>query len=205
MSAELDAVDKSWLDRHAVSVCCAGAVVAVAARTALASTIDGIRGVPSVIKMYPLRWDPKGRGSGCGGPVPWPNLYFLVCPKLIRAVGGLEDAGWIQIFEQRLQTDEELMGEHIATHESFAVERWDLLTPEDRAYAVTKGYDGCLRDSGVCGLQYKRKIKCLHAHYAYHLARKQCGGTLIGHWVDEQLRAATAAASELGGSLCACR
>eukprot|EP01052_Picozoa_sp_SAG31_P027974 SAG31_NODE_2663_length_5278_cov_29.536011_4_plen_352_part_00 len=190
--SELTATDKSWLDRHAVSVSCSGNVVAVAARSIAPASVGknggGRWSTPAVIKLYPLRFDPKNRGDR-RGPVPWPNLYFLVCPRLIRAVGALEDAGWIQTMEAWLQADEALMKSLVDTHESYAAERWEFLTEEDRAYAIDKGYNTCLQDSGVCGLSYTRKIKCLHAQYAYHLARLSTyrSGTLVGRWVHEQI------------------
>eukprot|EP01051_Picozoa_sp_SAG22_P011589 SAG22_NODE_1129_length_5458_cov_33.388692_6_plen_278_part_00 len=175
----IDAADQTWLDRHAVSVSCAGQVVRVAARAQPGGT-------PAVVQLYPLRLDPKGRGSGdVAQPVPWPNLYFLVCPKLVQAVGALEEAGWIQQFEARLEADEALMDALVAEHAAFAAERWALLTRKDQQYAVERGYDTTLRETGVCGLRYKRKIKCLHAQYAYHLARP--GGTVVGRWIAEEL------------------
>ena len=140
-----------------------------------------------MIKMYPLRFDPSCRKIRSTDPVPWVNLYFLVCPKLVRAVGDLESAGWIRAYEKRLEAEETLMAEFEADHEAYAVERWGLLTAADKAYAAKKRFEKTLRGTGVCGMTYRRKIKCLHAQYAYHLARE--GGTVVGRWVDEQLLA----------------
>ena len=152
----------------------------IALNVAARSELDGH---PTVLRLYPLRYDPKGRGSTT--PVPWVNMYFLVCPRLITLVGRLEQAGYIDKFDLRIEHDPECADQFLRDHNSYAAERWGLLTLEDRNYAISKGYENVLQNSGVCGVFYKRRVKCLHAHYAHYLASNQT--TLVGKWIHDAL------------------
>jgi hypothetical protein len=49
-----------------------------------------------------------------------------------------------------------------------------------------------LRWTGVGGVRYPNQIKCLHQHYAHHLAT---GNSLIGSWVQQVLDAGGASGS----------
>ena len=167
--------DKIWLDVNVKSFAWEKSTIGIAARA------DD--GHPTVLRLYPLRLDPKGRGSN--EPVPWVNLYFLVCPHLINTVGRLEHDGLIEKFDDILEHDSVMASLYTRDHDSYATERWELLTPEDKEYCVQKHYDTVLKESGICGMQYKRRIKCLHAHYAHYLATG--GQTLVGSWIADAL------------------
>ena len=175
LSSSVSAEDKAWLDVHVDSIAWEALTVSVAARNG--------DGRPAVLRMYPLRYDPKGRGSK--EPIPWVNLYFLVCPKLITAVGKLETSGLIDVFDEQIETDPALAKRLADDHRAYAAERWSLLTAEDQEYATMKHYDSTLRDSGICGMKYWKRVKCLHAHYAFYLANGR--SSLVGSWVEEKL------------------
>src|SRR2546421_3075065 len=94
---------------------------------------------------------------------PFPTLYWLTCPEAVRRVSGLESEGWIDRLEKEFE------GEIQSVHERYAQERAELLT-EAREWG------------GVGGT--RRGLKCLHAHYAYHLAG---GEDPVGAWVAERI------------------
>lgn len=43
-----------------------------------------------------------------------------------------------------------------------------------------------MKDCGVAGMRDFSGVKCLHCHYAHHLARPE-HGNIIGVWVHELL------------------
>ena len=109
-------------------------------------------GHPLVIRNRPL--DVNGE--------PFPTLYWLTCPRAVKAVARLEAEGWIGRLNERLQEDE-----------AFD----DALEAAHRAYARERGAE-------VPGAESRTGVKCLHAHYAYHLAG---GDDPVGRWVAERV------------------
>jgi exopolyphosphatase/guanosine-5'-triphosphate,3'-diphosphate pyrophosphatase len=116
-------------------------------------------GHPLVIRNHPV--DRQGR--------PFPTLYWLTCPAAVAAVSRLESGGWIKRLDERASSDPDFGRALEATHRAYAAERarW-------RKDAETWG--------GVGGTE--RGIKCLHAHYANHLAG---GADPVGGWVAERI------------------
>jgi exopolyphosphatase/guanosine-5'-triphosphate,3'-diphosphate pyrophosphatase len=100
---------------------------------------------------------------------PFPTTYWLTCPEAVRAVARMEAAGWISRLNDREATDASFADALRATHRAYA---------EDRAHDLPEA----LQDGGVGGT--RRGVKCLHAHYAYHLAG---GEDPVGAWVAEQV------------------
>ena len=99
---------------------------------------------------------------------PMPTRYWLVGEVLRRRVGQLEAAGGVR------QADAEVdPGELEAVHSRYSAER-DAAIPSDHVGPVPSG--------GVGGT--RRGVKCLHAHYAHHLAG---GNDPVGRWVSAQL------------------
>jgi exopolyphosphatase / guanosine-5'-triphosphate,3'-diphosphate pyrophosphatase len=112
-------------------------------------------GHPLVIRNRP--YDAEGR--------PFPTLFWLTCPDAVRAVSRLESDGWIARLNARAERDP-AYGEALErTHAEYARER-------DREA------DGTEIEGGVGGT--RRGVKCLHAHYANHLAG---GEDAVGAWV----------------------
>jgi len=112
-------------------------------------------GHPLVIRNRPL--DPEGR--------PFPTLFWLTCPDAVRTVARLESDGWISRWNERLARDAALAAELAAAHEEYARERARWM-PQALAFG------------GVGGT--RSGVKCLHAHYANHLAG---GRDPVGSWV----------------------
>jgi len=115
-------------------------------------------GRPAVIRNAPLLAD--GR--------PMPTRYWLVDERLRRLVGRLESDGGVNDAEAAVDSDE-----LAAAHARYGAER-DAALPDD--------HDGPRPSHGVGGT--RRGVKCLHAHYAWHLAG---GDDPVGRWVAERL------------------
>jgi exopolyphosphatase/guanosine-5'-triphosphate,3'-diphosphate pyrophosphatase len=86
---------------------------------------------------------------------PFPTTYWLTCPAAVRAVSRVESAGAIAGFNERIGADPGFAAALEAAHRDYAHER-----DGDRPAVRGRG--------GVGGT--RRGVKCLHAHYAYHLA-----------------------------------
>src|SRR5207249_2095498 len=100
---------------------------------------------------------------------PFPTLYWLTCPETVKAVARIESDGWIKRLDAQAEVDPDLRTGLRRAHEDYARERGRLLP-------------GAERWGGVGGAA--RGIKCLHAHYAYHLAG---GNDPVGRWVGKRL------------------
>ena len=119
------------------------------------------RGDPVVIRNAPIQY----------GGRPMPTRYWLVGAELRRQVGRLEAEGGVRRAEAEVDPDE-----LAAAHARYAAER-DAAIPADHGGPVPSG--------GVGGT--RRGVKCLHAHYAHHLAG---GDDPVGRWVAERLAVA---------------
>jgi hypothetical protein len=115
-------------------------------------------GAPVVIRNAPLLDD----------GTPMPTRFWLVSPEIVRAVSRLESAGGVRAAEAAVEP-----GELAAAHERYATERES---------ALPAGYEGPRPSGGVGGT--RRGTKCLHAHYAWHLAG---GDDPVGRWVADRL------------------
>jgi len=115
-------------------------------------------GRPVVIRNAPL----------LGDGTPMPTRYWLVDDDLRRTVSTLEATGGVRAAEAALDPPEVA-----AAHQRYATERDAALPP---------GHTGPRPSGGVAGT--RTGVKCLHAHYAWHLAG---GDDPVGGWVAEKL------------------
>ncbi len=132
------------------------------------------------------RYEIVVRDSG-GGPVvlrnaaflddgtPMPTLYWLIDPDEIRRIGHLEASGGVNAAEAAVDPDE-----LAATHARYAAQR-DATIPADHVGPRPSG--------GVGGTRLG--VKCLHAHWAWHLAG---GDDPVGRWIAGHLDPDTARA-----------
>jgi exopolyphosphatase / guanosine-5'-triphosphate,3'-diphosphate pyrophosphatase len=116
-------------------------------------------GHPLVIRNHPV--DRNGD--------PFPTLYWLTCPAAVKSVARLESEGWIRRLEERSRSDPEFGAALNEAHRRYASERGHW-TPEAEGWG------------GVGGT--RTGVKCLHAHYANHLAG---GGDPVGAWVASRV------------------
>jgi hypothetical protein len=129
-----------------------------APRCALEVVVRDEDGLPVVIRNAPLLDD--GR--------PMPTRYWLVDHALCATVSRLEAAGGVR--QAAAAVPPEALA---AAHARYAAER-DATLPADHAGPRPAG--------GVGGT--RTGVKCLHAHYAWHLAG---GDDPVGRWVAAQL------------------
>ncbi len=115
-------------------------------------------GTPLVIRNAPVLDD--GR--------PMPTRFWLLASDVRDAVGRLEAAGGVDRAEAEVDADE-----LADAHRRYAAER-DAAMPAD--------WTGPRPSGGVAGT--RTGVKCLHAHYAWHLAG---GDDPVGRWVAERL------------------
>ena len=131
-------------------------------------------GAPAVIRNAPLLDD----------GTPMPTRYWLVDPAARVAVGRLEAAGGVRRAESGLDP-----AEVAAAHARYAAERDAALPPTHRGPTPSGGVGGT-----------RTGVKCLHAHYAWHLAG---GDDPVGRWVAEQLPGRGREVTSSGGPVAA--
>lgn len=129
-------------------------------RGAFQVVVRDAQGWPVVIRNAPLLDD----------GTPMPTRYWLVGREAVVAVSRLEAAGGVAAAEAAV--DAVALRE---AHHRYAAER-DCELPQ--------AYAGPRPSGGVGGTRVG--VKCLHAHYAWHLAG---GDDPVGRWVAEHLDA----------------
>jgi len=118
-------------------------------------------GLPAVTEQQP--YDPRGE--------PFPTTYYVTCPHLVSAVARLEAAGGVERWSAAVAEDDVLDASlALATDEQRQLRR-DLA---DGALGVD---GGASLDLGIGGSRSPERLKCLHAHVAFALARR---GYLLG-------------------------
>jgi uncharacterized protein len=112
-------------------------------------------GAPAVTEQAP--YDSAGE--------PFPTTYYLTCRHLVAAVSRLEAAGGIERWSATLEGDAELAASlTVATEEQRAVRR-------GLAAGRVGREGGASLELGIGGSARPEKLKCLHAHVAFALAR----------------------------------
>jgi exopolyphosphatase / guanosine-5'-triphosphate,3'-diphosphate pyrophosphatase len=96
---------------------------------------------------------------------PFPTTFWLTCPDAVRAVSRLEAEGWISRLNERLEADPGFAEAVAHAHAEYARER-------------ARDDPSAERHGGVGGT--RKGLKCLHAHYANHLAG---GDDVVGAWL----------------------
>jgi hypothetical protein len=104
---------------------------------------------------------------------PMPTRYWLVDRELSAAVSRLESAGGVRAAAHAVDH-----AELRAAHEAYAAER---------DAAVPANHEGPRPRGGVGGT--RTGVKCLHAHFAYHLSG---GDDPVGRWVASVLASSDA-------------
>ncbi len=136
-------------------------VAALLGRTPTGSfevVVRGPDGDPVVIANAPLLDD----------GTPMPTRYWLLGHDEVTAVSRLESTGGVRQAERDVDPTQ-----LAAAHERYAAMRDALVPPE---------HEGPRPSGGVGGT--RTGVKCLHAHYAWHLAG---GDDPVGRWVARRL------------------
>jgi uncharacterized protein len=112
-------------------------------------------GAPAVTEQAP--YDRAGE--------PFPTTYYLTCPHLVAAVARLEAAGGVERWSEAAASDAALAASlQRASAEQRAI--------RDRLAGEERGRDGgSSLELGIAGATRPERLKCLHAHVAFALAR----------------------------------
>jgi len=121
-------------------------------------------GLPAVTEQEP--YDENGD--------PFPTMYYVTCRHLVEEISRLEAAGGVERWSEAAERDPELRASvERATGEQVRIRR-------EAAGARTGRDAGASLDLGIAGSRNPPRLKCLHAHVAYALARP---GYLLGERV----------------------
>ena len=125
-------------------------------------------GRPAVAEQSP--YDDRGE--------PFPTTYWLTCRHLVAAISRLEAAGGVERWSERVAADDDLTaGLERATDEQRAIRR---ALAGDRV-----GADAASSlDLGIGGSRNPGRLKCLHAHAAFALARP---GYIVGERILDEV------------------
>jgi hypothetical protein len=96
---------------------------------------------------------------------PFPTTFYLTCRHLVAAVSRIEAAGGIERWSERAALDETLAA---SLRDATAQQR--VLRRELAAGRVGRE-GGASLDLGIGGTSRPDRLKCLHAHVAFALAR----------------------------------
>jgi hypothetical protein len=112
-------------------------------------------GRPAVTEQTP--YGPDGE--------PFPTTYYLTCPFLVAAVSRLEAAGGVERWSERATSESRLR----ASLEAATAEQRELRA--GLAEGATGADGGASLELGIGGAARPERLKCLHAHAAWALAR----------------------------------
>ena len=146
-------------------------------------------GEPVVILNYPLQ-----HCQSCEERlVPFPTLYWLTCPRLSRELADMERNGAIEAFQNEIVCNSDLEHAIAKDHRDYIEKRWNLLTKPDRdLVSSSPTLLETLRTRGIGGISNFMMVKCLHLHYAHHLAmignneNDESTGTAVGKMIEDK-------------------
>jgi hypothetical protein len=110
-------------------------------------------GFPQVIKNPPVV-DGK----------PFPTMFWLTCPHLVKKVSRLEEAGMISYFENKLKYDQRFRNRYLKAQQFERMLR-KVYIPETLPIPIKKK----LLPAGIGGIENPLGVKCLHLHLASYL------------------------------------
>jgi hypothetical protein len=112
-------------------------------------------GRPAVTEQAP--YDRQGE--------PFPTTYYLTCPRLVTAVSRVEAAGGVERWSEAAANDARLRASLEAASADQRALRVRL------AQGVLGADGGASLGLGIGGAARPERLKCLHAHVAWALAR----------------------------------
>jgi uncharacterized protein len=125
-------------------------------------------GLPAVTEQSP--YDARGE--------PFPTTYYLTCPWLVAGLARIEAAGGVERWSREVAVDSALR----ESLERATREQRDLRV--ELAEGRTGGDEGASLLLGIGGSRNPERLKCLHAHAAFALARP---GYLVGERILAEL------------------
>ena len=109
------------------------------------------------------------------GNAPFPTLYWLSSKDLHKAINKIETAGFVKELEMQIECDEALKQQLLEDQKNYHQRRSLALLPEDKQAIDKAGLSDTFNQFGIGGIKQWDKVRCLHMHYAYHLALKAEG------------------------------
>ncbi len=127
-------------------------------------------GIPQVLKCLPIV---EGK--------PFPTLYWLSCPRIHKIIAQIEAQQFIKTLENEIiPNNQQLQIDLLKAHKKY---QWERLSLWDESLSVREDdfakYLKVIADTGVGGLSDLLRVRCLHMHYAHHLADYNPVGALI--------------------------
>ena len=113
---------------------------------------------------------------------PFPTLFWLTCPKLVKRISKFEDEGLAKHWQEEIGRSRNLREQLKKTQLDY--QRRLLTLAEQTHFESGQKVDRRKFKRGISGVEDITKVKCLHAHYAYFLA---IGNNPIGKMVAELL------------------
>lgn len=133
--------------------------------------VQNEQGIPLVLQMELLANDK-----------PFPTLYWLSSKDVYQAIAEIETAGAVKELEQELENNPELLERHLADQQRYVDLRWASASDQQKQRIEELGFLPLYSKYGIGGISQWDKIRCLHMHYAYHLAQ----GTALGELLDQR-------------------
>jgi uncharacterized protein len=112
-------------------------------------------GLPAVTEQDPYESDGD----------PFPTTYYVTCPHLVAALARVEAAGGVERWGQAVAEDA-----HLGRSLERATEEQRRIRRELAGKRVGKD-EGRSLELGIAGSHSPQRLKCLHAHAAFALAR----------------------------------
>ncbi len=114
---------------------------------------------------------------------PFPTLYWLTCPILKKEISHIEKDGWVSKIENEyFAKDSENLAQLKKNHERYRDDRIALLDHVGISWdKIPAPMAEIIKTTGIGGIHDFDHIKCLHLHYAHHLA----GENQVGKVMDE--------------------
>jgi len=150
----------------------------------LAVARRGQGGEPQVVVNDPLRRDKRGLW------VPFPTLFWLAAPSLVKAVDQLESEGWIGRLREALVGDvAEQMHQAHREHARLRMQLCNRVHLEEMK-RQNPALVEVVAETGVGGMRRQEGVKCLHAHLADYLGRPaatEASINPVGRWTANLL------------------
>jgi uncharacterized protein len=123
--------------------------------------------------------DPLVKGAA-GKVLPFPTVYWLVCPDIATKLARLEMVGEIAKMQEVVDASPELHDAIRADHEAYIAARLALLSEDDRVWLEAHpAIKAQMESVGIAGMADWLQVKCFHAQYAFHLVRPTVVGGMI--------------------------
>lgn len=139
------------------------------------------RGVQEVVCYNKLGWPRVIRVSPIVDGKPFPSHYWLTCQILKKEIDHIESVGWVKKLENENMQDADFRELVKQDHLRYIEDRMKYLYEEGLDKDLDEKYLENLKTRGVGGISDFSRIRCLHMHYAHHLAQ----GSTIGKLLDE--------------------